>query len=192
MSKSAGRVVAGDGSNGHLTAEHIVDLGIKHGAFRASERTAVLARAKVNPSGVLTTVCRVLAATRPATPATPATAASGAAVAAGSPVTYPRPWSRAVATAQRATSGLRVGAARQRAASAVRAQSPVHDPHSGPAFAAHTRAAAEATQQQAQGRTVDAFYDKRPQASSAAAEQTARYEADLRRMANEQRARGIG
>ena len=170
---SPGGVVASDGTNGRLSPETITDLGIKHGVFRKEDRAAVVARAKADPSAVLTVVCARLSPAGPVTPATPATARSGAAVAAGSgvpAVTYPSTWSRAVSAAQRIT-----GSRKQRTA---RTAWPTAVP---------TRAAAAG-----QGRSQDGFHSKDVQASSSAAAQQSRHEADLARMAAEQRARGIG
>jgi hypothetical protein len=173
MTKTASHVVAADGTPGQLSAEHIVDLGIKHGAFRPSERAAVLARAQVNASAVLTDVCRVMAAARAVTPATPATAASGASGAGGSgdgATPYPSAWQRAVSAATRVTG---------RRAQPVKSAWPTVTPS---AHVAGTTAPSTA-------RSADGFYDKSVQPSAQAAAQEAARRADIERMGREQAAR---
>jgi hypothetical protein len=180
-------------SGGGETPETMADLAVAVGAASLAERDAWRDKFAADFPGTRAAMWAAHVAAVGNTPATPATAASGASVAAGSaepPVTYPAGWAPSVAAAQR-TPGVRATALKV-ARAAGRAVGRVHVAGSGPAFAAQSRAAAEAVQQQAQARTVDAFYSKAPQPSAAAAEQTARYEADLARMASEQRSRGIG
>lgn len=229
MKHSPGGVVASDGTSGRISPETITELGIKHGAFRRDERAAVLAKAKADPGGVLTTVCRVMTAVRAATPATPATPGSGASVAAGSgvpPVAYPSGWAGAVervqrvagrgrqpvaqpaatvpaaagagqvyparmaseVSASRRASGVRVGAAKDRARSAVRAEQPIHDPADAPRLIAAQNAKAQAQVVAAQAGSTG-YYDKSPKASAFAAAQEAARVADVQRMAAEQKAR---
>ncbi len=125
MSKPARGVYAADGRS-YLSPDQITDLGIKHGAFRPNERAADLAKAEADPSGVLTTVCRVMAAAGPVTPATPATPGSGPSVAAGSPApaVYPGTWSRAVDVLQRVSAGVGRQATAQRQSTLPAASGP--------------------------------------------------------------------
>jgi hypothetical protein len=193
MSKSTGRVVASDGGKGQITAEQITDLGILHGVFRKEDRAAVVARANENPGGVLSVVCAGLRPARAVTPATPATAASGPAVAAASrpTVDYPGSWAGSVDAARRLP-GLRTAATKVARAAARRVAGQVHVAGAGPAFAAQARATAERIAQQAQASTHNRFYDKSVKPSAQAAAQQAAYDAELARMANEQRSRDIG
>jgi hypothetical protein len=191
-SKSRGGVVASDGGNGRLSPETITDLGIKHGVFRKDERASVVARAKADPGGVLTAVCRGLRPAGAVTPPTTSTAVSGPAVAAGSRPTsdYPPSWAPTVAASGRLP-GVRAAAARAARSAVRRVTGDVHAAGSGPAFAARVRAEAEQVTQQAQA-NVNGFYDKSPKPSAHAAAQEAARVADLERMAAEQAARGIG
>jgi hypothetical protein len=191
-SKARGGVVASDGTNGRLSPETITDLGIKHGVFRRDERASVLARAKADPGGVLTAVCRGLRPAGAVTPATTSTPASGPAVAAASRTTpdYPPSWAPAV-TASGRLPGVRAAAAKAARAAVRRVTGDVHAAGDGPAFAAQVRAQAEQVTQQAQA-NVHAYDDRSVKPSPTAAAQEAARVADIERMRAEQAARGLG
>lgn len=172
MSKNA-RVVAGDGSNGSITSQQIVKYGRAQGVIAAADEAAWNAYAAQHPGDALTAVCGRMTARRANTPGTPPTAASGPSVTAGSAVdvaAYPSGWSRAVQVAQRITG--------RRKAQSIRSAWPTVTPS---AQVAGTSAPA----------SNSGFYDQSVKPSAQAAAQEAARQADLRRMAAEQAARGI-
>lgn len=222
MSESTrrGGIVAKDGSGARITPEQLADYGVLRGAVLPKDRPALLARAMTDPVGTLTSILANARPDTPATPATPGSGPSVAAGSAV-PTAYPSSWGvRAAATvakvadagrralsaatsteyppvlasaveAGRRGSGVRVGASKKRAANAVRAQGPIHDPSDMPRLYAAAQDAAQQVVEQSQSGSVG-FYDKSLKASSAAAEQQARYDAELAAMRAEQKARGIG
>jgi hypothetical protein len=173
MTKTASRVVAGDGTPGSLTPEQIVKYGIAQGVIAAKDEAAWKTYAAQHAGDALTAVCSRITARRAVTPATPATAASGASGAGGSgddATTYPSAWQRAVSAAQRITGS--------RKAQPVKSAWPTVTPSA-----------------QVAGRSTPAsgsgFYDKSVKPSAQAAAQEAARQADLQRMAAEQAARGL-
>jgi hypothetical protein len=175
------------------TPESMADLAVAVGAAHAAERDAWRDRFASDFAGTRAAMWAGHTAPRPNTPAPAATAGSGPAVAAASRATvnYPASWAGSVDAARR-TPGIRTAATKVARAAARRVAGQVHVAGSGPAYAAQARAVAEAVTQQAQARTVDTFYDKSPHPSSFAAAQEAARQADMQRMAAEQKARGIG
>ncbi|MCW2671024.1 MAG: hypothetical protein JWO27_2921 [Frankiales bacterium] len=192
LARKAVRALPGKNAIG-ATRGDIADRAVAVGAVSAAGRQAFVALAEVNPEAALDAILAHTPASGHSTPATPVRAASGAPAAAAPPAVDP-------ATDPTAHIGTRVRSGVRQVAG-VLARSRHRDPvvadktslrasAGGPSFLS-VHAADEAARYPAE-RSAHPGYDSRAvQPSATAAEQYARTQAYLKRMQDEQAARGI-